>query len=118
MTSIKTLYLTPLLKGGSIIFPYSGMFSTRAVNNKINKLHKRGLRALLNDETLTFKDLLSKSSNTTFHAKIIQKLMIEFYKYLKGLSAPIMKEVFIKRINKYNLRSCRVTLLPNSKTKK
>ena len=37
-------------------------------------------------------------------------------KYLYDLSAPIMKEVFTKRL-KYNLRNCRVTLLPNPKTK-
>ena len=43
--------------------------------------------------------------------------MIEFHKYPYGLSAPIMKEVFTKRILKYNLQSCRVILLPNSKTK-
>ena len=71
------------------------MFSTRKVNHKINRLHERGLRVLLNDEA-----------------------SIEFYKYLYGLSAPIMKEVFTKRILKYNLRNCRETLLPNPKTKK
>ena len=93
------------------------MFSTRAVNNEINRLHERGLVVLLNDETLTFNDMLSKSNDTTFHAKKIQKLMIEFHKYPYGLSTPMMKEVFIKRILKYNLQSCRVTLLPNRKTK-
>ena len=44
--------------------------------------------------------------------------MIEFYKYLYDLSVPIIKEVFMKRTVKYNLRTCRVTLLPNPKTKK
>ena len=33
--------------------------------------------------------------NVTIHAKNIQKLMIEFYKYLCGLS--VLKEVFEKR---------------------
>ena len=94
------------------------MFKTRAVNHKINRLHERGLRALLNDETSTFNDMLSKSNDTTIHAKNIQKLMIEFYNYFYGLSAPIMKEVFTKRLLKYNLRNCRATLLPNPKTKK
>ena len=66
------------------------MFSTRAVNNEINRLHERGLVVLLNDETLTFNDMLSKSNDTTTHVKSIQKLMIEFYKYLHGLSAPLL----------------------------
>ena len=94
------------------------MFSTRAVNHKINRLHERGLRALLNDENSTFNDMLSKSNDTTIPVKNIQKLMIELYKYLYGLSAPIMKEVLTKRLLMYNLRNCRATLLPNPKTKK
>ena len=52
------------------------------------------------------------------HVKNIQKLMIEFDKYLYGYSAPTMKEVFTKRLRKCNLRNCRATLLPNPKTKK
>ena len=76
------------------------MFSTREINYKTNRLHKRGLRALLNDETTTFNDMLSKSNDTTIHVKNIQKLMVEFYKYLYGLSAPIMNEVFTNRVLK------------------
>ena len=94
------------------------MFSTRTVNHKIKRLHERGLRALLNDETSTFNDILSKSNDTNIHVKNIQKMMIESYKYIYSLSVPIMKEVFAKRILKYNLRSCRVTLFSNPKTKK
>ena len=43
--------------------------------------------------------------------------MIEFNKYIYGLSSPIMKDVFTKRILKYNRRSFRLTLLPNPKIK-
>ena len=49
--------------------------------------------------------MLLKSNNTTIHVKNIQKLMIEFYKNIYGLPAPIMKEVFTKRILKHNLQS-------------
>ena len=75
------------------------------------------MRALINDETSTFNDTLSKSNDTAIPVKNLQKLMIEFYKYLYGLSAPVMKD-FTKRILKYNLQNCRETLLPNPKTKK
>ena len=54
------------------------MFSTRAVNHKINRLHERGMTALLNDETPTFNGTLSKSNDTTIHVNNIQKLMIAF----------------------------------------
>ena len=89
------------------------MFTTRAVNHNINRLHERGLIALLNDENSTFNVKLSK-----INVRNIQNLMTEFCKYLYGFSAPIMKEVFTKRIVKYSLWSCRVTLLPSPKTKK
>ena len=79
------------------------MFSTRKVNHEINRLHERGLRALLNDQTSTFNDMLSKSNDTTIYVKNIQKLMSEFYKYIYDLLAPIMKEFFTKRILKHNL---------------
>ena len=52
--------------------------------------------------------MLSKSSDTTIHVK----LMIEFFKYLYDLSSPIMKQDFTKRI--LNLRICRLILLPKS----
>ena len=114
----KKVIFNPFIKGQFNYCPLLWMFSTRTVHHKINRLHERGFRALLNDETSTFNDMLSTSNNATIHVKNIQKLMIEFYKYLYGLSAPIMKEVLTKRLLKYNLRNCRVNLLPNPKTKK
>ena len=65
---------------------------------------------MLNDETSTFSDMLSKNNDTTIHVKNIQNLMIEFGKYIYGLWAAVIKEVFAKTILKYNLRSSRVTL--------
>ena len=66
------------------------------MSNRINRLHKRGLRALLNDEISTIKDMLSQSNDTKTHVKKIQTLMTEFYKYLSGFSAPMIQEVFTK----------------------
>ena len=59
-----------------------------------------------------------ESNDTTIHVKNIQKLIIQFSQYLYGLWAPIKNKDFAKRIIKYNLRHCRVTLLPKAKIKK
>ena len=50
--------------------------------------------------------MLSVRNDATIHVKDIQKLMIELVRYLYGLSTPRMKEDSIKRILKYNVRSC------------
>ena len=50
------------------------MFSTRALNHKINKPNEEGLRPLLNDEISTFNEMLSKSNDTTINVKNLQKL--------------------------------------------
>ena len=73
------------------------MFSTKTVSRQIKRFHEGGLLTLLNNETSTFNDMLPKSNDTTIHVKNIQKSMIEFYKYLYGLSAPIMKEIIQKQ---------------------
>ena len=80
--------------------PLLWLFSTRAVNYYITRLHERKLIALLNDETSTFNDMLSESNDTTIHIENIPKLMIEFYEYLYGLSTPVMEEVYTKKILK------------------
>ena len=69
------------------------MFTTRAVKRKLNRLHERGLIALLNDETSTFNVMLSKTNDTIIHVKHIQIFMIEFSKHLPfGLPNPKTKK--------------------------
>ena len=75
-------------------YPYC---STGTVNHEINRLRVRALGTFLNDETLTFKDTLSKSNDTTVYVKNIQNLMIEFCKYLYGLSVSV-KQAFIQAL--------------------
>ena len=113
----KKVIFNSFFKGHFNYCPLLWMLNTREANHKINRLRERGLRALLNDETSTFNSMLPKSNATIIYVKNIQKLMIEFYKYLYCLATPIMKQVFTKRIVTYNLRNCKQTILPNPKTK-
>ena len=73
----KKVIFNSFLKGQFNYSPLLWIFSTREVKHKINKFHERGLKALLNDETSTFNDMLLESNNTNIHVKNIQKLMIE-----------------------------------------
>ena len=72
------------------------MSHSRALNNKINRLHERCLRIIYNDKTSTFKELLEKDNSVSIHYRNIQALVIEMYKVANGMSPEIM--------NHYNLR--------------
>ena len=54
------------------------ILSVEAVNKKINRPHEKGLRALLNDKTSAFNEMLTKSNDTTIHAENIQKFAIYY----------------------------------------
>ena len=60
--------------------PLVWMFHSRTLNNRINKLHERGLRLVYNDSHLTFEELLSKDNSFTIHHMNLQKLVTEMYK--------------------------------------
>ena len=45
--------------------PVIWMCHSRALNNKINKLHERCLRVIYNDKTYTLKELLEKKYRNT-----------------------------------------------------
>ena len=70
----KKVIFNSFIKGQFNYCPLLWIFSTRAVNHKIKRHHERGLRALLNDETSAFNDMLSKSNDTTIHTKKKSKI--------------------------------------------
>ena len=80
------------------------MFHSRSLNLKINRIHERALRIIYNDKSLPFQKLLEKDNSFTMHHKNIKILATEAYKFLQGLSPPLMNEIFVERNNNYSLR--------------
>ena len=62
------------------------MFHIRYTNKKINKLHNRALRIVLDDYESTFDQLLEKDHSFSIHYQNIQRLMIEMYKAFNNIS--------------------------------
>ena len=96
--------------------PLIWMFCGKGANNKINKIHKRALRVLLDDYDASFADLLVRGNEKTVHVQNLQKLMVEIYKTLNHENPLVLSELFQRREIRYNLRIKNTVLLPNTST--
>ena len=60
--------------------PVIWMCRSRALNNKINRLHKQCLRIIYNDKGSTFRGLQEKDNALSIRYRNIEALAIEMYK--------------------------------------
>ena len=72
------------------------MFSDKKLLNKIESLHKRALRFLLNDHENSYEELLEKSAKCNMNLRRIRFLCVEIYKTINSLNSD-------KTINSLNL---------------
>ena len=84
--------------------PMIWMNHSRALNNKINKIHERALRLVYRDKKSTFEELLNKDNSVKFHIKNLQVIVTEMFKVKNKLSAEIMNGVFPVAEPSYMLR--------------
>ena len=85
--------------------PIVWMFHSRRTNNKINRLHERALRIVYDDDVSTFDQLLAMDKYFSIHHQNIQRLFIEIYNALHGISGSSLKQLFVKRENTISFRS-------------
>ena len=85
--------------------PLVWMFHSRALDNRINKLHERALRLVYKKTLLTFDELLQIDKSFTIHHRNLQKLATEMYKIKNDMSPAMMKLIFPESTNPYNLRN-------------
>ena len=77
---------------------------SRALNNKINRLHERCLRLIYNEKQLNFEELLEKDDSVSIDIRNLQIVAIEMYKVMNDSFPEIMKEISrIRAENGYNL---------------
>ena len=74
-------------------------FHNRTTIRKINRLHERCLHIICNDKQSSFKMLLEKDSSVSIHDRNIQWLATEMYKVSKGLSPPVVSNIFTKELS-------------------
>ena len=96
--------------------PIIWMFCSKTDYNKIEKTHKRTLRLQTKDFTCDYKKLLKLTNSNTIHQKHIQFLLTEIYKTKNKINPEFMKEIFLFKETKYNLRKKDLLQTTNMKT--
>ena len=85
--------------------PLIWMFSSKASNDKIERLHKRVLQIIESDFTATYENIIAIDESITIHKQNLQFLMTEIYKTLRDLNPPCMTENFVRMDLPYILKS-------------
>ena len=80
------------------------MISSRRSKNLINRIRKRSLRAVYNDTSNTFLELLQSNRSVSIHQKNIQTLTMEVFKVVNNVFPPIIKTFLDFRKNRYNIK--------------
>ena len=98
-------------------YPLIWMFSSKGCDKRINKIHGRSFKLILNAHESSFDSLLSTLNEKTIHQRCINVLLTEVYKYLSDYSPDLMNEFFYLRQNHYNLRTFSVFATDNPRNK-
>ena len=99
-----------------IYCPLVWMFCHKKDINLINKVHKRALRAVHGDSSMSFMDLLLLENSVSVHTRHLQILMTETFKSLHSSNPQIMCELFELKDRPYNLRGQQILKIPPAKT--
>ena len=96
--------------------PLIWMFCKKKEYSLIEKVHKRSLRLLHLDFSLSYSELLSLENTKSIHHKHLVFLLVETYKSINKLNPEIMWDSFkIKEVT-YSLRNSSLLKLPNTNT--
>ena len=71
----------------------------RSLSNSLNYIYKRAIRLIYDDHASSLQDILEIKNEKTMHQKTLERLAKEKYKFLYGLSPPIMNDIFQVRVN-------------------
>ena len=102
----RKLLMNAFFKSQFSCYPLSWMFYCRTLNNKMNRLHKRCLRIIYNNNTSSFTDLLGIDNSVSVHHRNIQVLATELHELVNGLSPKLVSDCFkLNNITVYNIRN-------------
>ena len=92
--------------------PIVWMFCSKALNNMINRTHKRALRITYNLHNETFENLLETSKSQSIHSRNIVYLLTEVFKTFNNENPKFLQDMFLKKETTYDLRSSNLLTFP------
>ena len=78
------------------------MFCSKKALHRLNNIHERSLRVIHQDYVSNFVTLLVNANEKFIHQKWLEFLMMEGYKYFKGLTPQVRNDIFRLRKNTYD----------------
>ena len=91
------------------------MYCNKTLNGKINRVHKKALRAVTGDYEDSLDDLLSIERGLTIHSKNLHAVLIEIYKSISGSNHAIVRNMYELKFTPYDLRTSCLLSLPHTK---
>ena len=96
--------------------PTVWMFYGKVVNERVNRIHKRALRAVYNDFTSNYEQLLSKGNHQMIHQQNLKALSVKVFKSINDYSPRFIKDMFVVKVPNYNYRIRNLLTLPKTST--
>ena len=86
----KTL-LNSFIKSQFSYCPLIWMFTSKGLNKKINRIHEKSLRLVLNDHQSTLDEMLDTLNEKTIHQQCIDRLLIKYRNF--WMAIPLISEM-------------------------
>ena len=96
----------------SVVWMYCGKNS----HALIDKIQRKALRAVYNDYTSDYSQLLKIGNHFTIHQINLRSLLLEVYKCLNNINPSFLTDIFQYKTPIYNLRTSNLLFLPRART--
>ena len=90
------------------------MFCSKTLDNKINTIHKRALRAVTGKWDSTLDELLDYTKSIGIHRRNIHVLLTEIFKIVFSKSPDLNRDLFVPKAINYTLRTSQLLTLPET----
>ena len=88
------------------------MHCVKTASAKLEKLNKRALRSIFNDNTSTYTTLLETANMPSLHDRIVQDMCILIYKVIHGTTPTPLRTLLTLRSKSPNLRGELILVQP------